>query len=218
VTVISDGAIASAARGAGLSGESVAIAVAVALAESGGDANAHNALPPDNSYGLWQINMLGSMGPERRRQFGLTSNEQLYDPATNARAMFAISNGGKNWRPWTTFTRGTYLRFMARGRSAAGSNDTTTLPNNGLNLSPVGLSGSLDGITGLLQILQSPQFWIRMGLVIGGVGIAFYGLMKVTGDNQLSQGTKTVANAALGLIPGGSTVKTGVQTVAKVVK
>jgi len=45
-----------------------------------------NANTGDLSYGLFQINMLGGMGPERRKALGLKSNEELYDPATNVRA------------------------------------------------------------------------------------------------------------------------------------
>lgn len=45
-----------------------------------------NADTGDLSYGLFQINMLGGMGPERRKALGLKSNEELYDPATNVRA------------------------------------------------------------------------------------------------------------------------------------
>lgn len=219
MTVISDGAIAAAAKGAGLSGDAVAVAVAIALAESGGDTNSHNGVPPDNSYGLWQINMLGSMGPDRRRQFGLTSNEQLYDPATNARAMYSISNGGKNWKPWTTYTRGTYLPFMARGRSAANSSGTTTSDGNSLNLTPTASGVSLDGITGLLQTLQSREFWIRAALMWGGAGIAFYGLMKLSGmGGTVWSVTKGVGESAIGLLPGGGTVTKVAKGAAKVVK
>jgi hypothetical protein len=45
-----------------------------------------NANTGDLSYGAFQINMLGDMGPERRKQFGIEKNEQLYDLDTNARA------------------------------------------------------------------------------------------------------------------------------------
>lgn len=209
MTVISDGAIATAARSAGLSGDAVAIAVAIALAESGGNTNSHNGVPPDNSYGLWQINMLGSMGPERRAQFGLASNEALYDPTVNARAMFVISRGGTNWRPWTTYTRGTYLGFMARGRLAASNSGTTTSSSSGSSPTTNVSAGSLDGITALLQTLQSRQFWIRMAFLWAGAGIAFYGLAKISGAGSTAWSvTKGVSESAIGLLPGGgATVK-----------
>lgn len=96
---------------AGFSGNDLKIAVAVALAESGGNPRAHNAVPPDDSYGLWQINMLGSMGPERRKRFGITSNDALFDPEVNARAAHTIWQGS-GWNAWTTYTRGTYKKYL----------------------------------------------------------------------------------------------------------
>lgn len=125
--------IAAYARGAGIKDpKAVRVAVAIALAESGGNPQAHNPNPPDDSYGLWQINMLGSMGPARRRQWGLKSNAELYNPAVNAKAMFDLSNGGKNWTPWTTFTRGSYLAHLseaAKGVATTGwvPPETTTV-------------------------------------------------------------------------------------------
>ena len=108
--------IARHAHEAGFRGQDLTIAVAVALAESGGDPRAHNATPPDNSYGLWQINMLGSMGPARRREFGLESNRELFDPAENARAANKISGDGRSWTPWTTYTSGAYKRHLDEAR------------------------------------------------------------------------------------------------------
>lgn len=97
---------------AGGSAAAAPVAAAVAMAESGGNPNAHNAKPPDDSYGLWQINMIGSMGPARRAQFGISSNSALFDPLTNARAAVKISNGGASWSPWTTFTSGAYKKYL----------------------------------------------------------------------------------------------------------
>ena len=66
------------------------------MAESGGDSEAHNPKYPDNSFGLWQINMLDEpgyqLGAERRQKYGLSSNEELKDPLTNAKAAFDILN------------------------------------------------------------------------------------------------------------------------------
>ena len=126
------------AVGAGCSPEGARIAAAIAQAESSGNPGAHNPVPPDDSYGLWQINMLGRLGPARRTQFGLQSNNALYDPATNARAMYAISGGCSNWRPWTTFTSGAYQRYLQAGAVSPGepagddyepSNGSPSLPS-----------------------------------------------------------------------------------------
>jgi lysozyme-like protein len=108
---LSDAQLAKLAADAGFTGNDVKIAVAVARAESGGNPQAHNATPPDDSYGLWQINMLGALGPDRRRRYNLKSNSSLYDPATNARVAYGIWKGS-GWKAWTTYTRGTYKKFL----------------------------------------------------------------------------------------------------------
>lgn len=182
---ISDGQIAAYARSAGVSGANVAIAVAIAIAESGGNTTAHNALPPDNSYGLWQINMLGSMGPSRRASLGISSNEALFDPGTNARAMAMLSGGGTNWKPWTTYTRGTYRLYMSRGQSASGTSEVVPA---GTNLaSPVGLGDTLENLTKAIETLSDPQMWKRIGLALGGVLLLALGLVGATGVQERVQ-------------------------------
>jgi hypothetical protein len=104
-----------------LPADQVATAVAVKIAESGHRFNAVNDDPStgDLSYGGWQINMIGTLGPARRARLGIASNDDLLDPATNARAMCEISGGGTNWAPWTTYTSGAYLEHMAEAEGAA---------------------------------------------------------------------------------------------------
>jgi hypothetical protein len=104
--------IRAVASSAGFTGADLDIAVAVALAESGGDRMAHNSKSPDNSFGLWQINMEGDMGKDRRKRFGLTSNGDLYNPATNARVAKLIHKEQGWERGWTTYANGKYKKFM----------------------------------------------------------------------------------------------------------
>jgi phage protein D len=108
------------ARQAGFSGQDAITMGAIAMAESSGNARAHNPRPPDNSYGLWQINMLGSMGPARRAQLGISSNEALFDPATNARAARAIWQQ-QGFRAWSTYTSGAYKGYLKAAQSGAGT-------------------------------------------------------------------------------------------------
>lgn len=115
---------------AGFRGQDAVIAVAVAKAESGLDPKSHNPKPPDNSYGLWQINMLGDMGPDRRKKFGLSSNEALFDPATNAKAAYAIYKGS-GWKAWTTYTRGTYKKNLPATQAAIVAGAKADLQANG---------------------------------------------------------------------------------------
>jgi len=76
----------------GRSGEAF-MAAEIAMAESGGR---QFALSPTNDYGYWQIN--GSHG----------SAEATFNPMGNARAAIAISDNGRDWYPWTTYTSGAY--------------------------------------------------------------------------------------------------------------
>jgi hypothetical protein len=98
---------------AGLTGEKLRMAWSISMGESSGNPRAYNgnSRTGDKSYGLFQINMIGSMGPARRREFGISSNEELFDPMTNIRAMLKVSNNGTNWRPWSVYKNGTYQRF-----------------------------------------------------------------------------------------------------------
>jgi hypothetical protein len=86
----------------GFRGEGLRIAFGIVMKESTGRPYAHNenSNTGDNSYGLFQINMIGSLGPARREQFGLASNEDLFNPLTNAAIAYSMSNGGTNWGPW----------------------------------------------------------------------------------------------------------------------
>lgn len=92
---------------------------AVIQAESGGNPFAHNpnASTGDNSYGLAQINMLGGMEAERMKQFGLSSKEQLFDPAINLRAAKQIYDQ-QGLGAWGAYTNGSYKKFL--GQEAAG--------------------------------------------------------------------------------------------------
>jgi Lysozyme like domain len=112
------------AQQAGFRGNDVVIAVAVAGAESGYNTTAHNANPPDDSYGLMQINMLGGLGPARRARYNLRSNSDLYDPATNLRVAYGIwKDAGNSWHPWSTYNSGSYRKFIRPSIGAASSSD-----------------------------------------------------------------------------------------------
>lgn len=87
---------------AGFRGEAHRTAWAIANRESGRRPHAYNGNlgTGDNSYGLFQINMLGSMGPSRRAAYGISSNAALFDPLTNAKAAFKLSRGGRDFGAW----------------------------------------------------------------------------------------------------------------------
>lgn len=95
-----------AASKAGFKGDELVAITSIAGRESGwhpGKRNP-NASTGDNSFGLYQINMLGGMGPARRKEFGISKNEDLYDPYTAARAAYKMS-GGNNFYAWGPYKK-----------------------------------------------------------------------------------------------------------------
>lgn len=107
--------LAGLAKSVGFTGNDVDIAVAVALAESGGNPGDYNGdrSTKDDSYGLWQINMYEDLGPDRRKKFGISSNTELYRPAVNAKAA-KIIHGESGWKAWTTYKNGKYKDFLTK--------------------------------------------------------------------------------------------------------
>lgn len=137
---------------AGFRGNGLKMAYAIAMAESTGNARAHNgnAATGDNSYGLFQINMLGGMGPARRAEYGLSSNDDLFDALTNARVAFKMSHGGTNWGPWSTYNNGAYKQYYG---------------GSGQNVSSSGgSSGSAGGSVASTPVLSQDELAAQYGL------------------------------------------------------
>ena len=107
------------ARSAGFSTEQAVIMAAIAMAESGGRAKAHNdnRSTGDDSYGLWQINMIDRLGPERRRQFGISGNAALFDPTTNAKAARKVYLS-QGFGAWSVYKNGAYRQYLPEARRA----------------------------------------------------------------------------------------------------
>jgi hypothetical protein len=192
------------AKRAGFTGKDLDIAVAVALAESGGNTKAHNDKPPDDSYGLWQINMLGKMGRDRQKQFKLASYSDLYDPDRNAKAAYAIWKT-QGWKDgWTTYSNGDYLKFMSKSETAQPSDKTD---DDAIDLNPV------DNVTGAINSFSSTIF---KGITnMAGIGIAV--ALLIIGVVLLVVSSKNAQKAvgiAANVIPGGSVVKGAVKKVA----
>ena len=101
------------AKEAGFNDEEAKIMAAIAASESSGNPTAHNpdATTDDNSYGLWQINMIGPMGPERRAKLGIQSNEELFDAKKNAEAAFMVYKE-QGFSAWSDYTNEKYLNYL----------------------------------------------------------------------------------------------------------
>ena len=90
----------------GFEGKALKTAWSVVMRESRGRPIAHNknANTGDNSYGLFQINMIGSLGVDRLAKFqdkiGIAKTSDLLDPVANAKAAYYMTAGGKDWGSW----------------------------------------------------------------------------------------------------------------------
>ena len=90
----------------GFKGKDLVVAWAVAKKESNGRPLAYNGnhKTGDSSYGMFQINMIDNLGPDRRNKFDLDSNAELFNPVKNAEIAYYMSNGGNDWSSWKGVT------------------------------------------------------------------------------------------------------------------
>lgn len=192
MAVVPDQTIASAARAAGFPSGELATAVAVALAESGGNATATNHNTNGTTdYGLWQINSI------HRPELGYGSWQ---DPNTNARMAYSIwVAAGRKWTPWMAWKAGKHLAFLPRGAAAAG-----TAPDNADPVTPVENVGITDtyndvafSVQRVFDTLADKDLWIRFGIYLLGfvfLVVGVIGLIWVLGGKDL---VKDVAGIAL---------------------
>lgn len=127
------GQIAQLAANAGFSGDDLAKAVAVALAESGGYTGSYNPVSHYDSgkvadtpqgqgaIGLWQI--YAHVHPE-------FDAAQLYDPAYNASAAYSIySKAGNSFHPWSTWTNGAWQNHFNDAADAVAQLENVMTPD-----------------------------------------------------------------------------------------
>jgi hypothetical protein len=90
----------------GFEGKALQTAWAIAKRESNGRPMAYNGNrnTGDSSYGIFQINMLGNLGIDRKEKFNLRSNVLLFDPVINAEITYYMTKGGTDWSAWKGLT------------------------------------------------------------------------------------------------------------------
>jgi hypothetical protein len=90
----------------GFEGSALKTAWAIAKRESNGRPMAYNGnrKTGDSSYGIFQINMLGNLGIDRKEKFDLKSNKELFDPVRNVEITYYMTDGGKDWSAWKGLT------------------------------------------------------------------------------------------------------------------
>ena len=108
---LSDKDLALVLKAVGFKGQDLKEAWAVAKKESNGQPIRFNGNKKtgDSSYGLFQINMISDLGPERRDKFNLDTNFDLLNPVVNAQIAYHMSDGGKNWSAWHGITAKTKM-------------------------------------------------------------------------------------------------------------
>ena len=103
---LSDKDLALVLKAVGFKGQDLKEAWAIAKKESNGQPIRFNGNTKtgDSSYGLFQINMISDLGPERRDKFNLITNFDLLNPVINAKIAYQMSDGGKDWSAWHGIT------------------------------------------------------------------------------------------------------------------
>jgi hypothetical protein len=166
------------------------IAAAIAMAESAGNPNATNHNTNGSvDRGLWQINSVHGA-------------QSTLDPLANARAAVAISQNGKSWSPWTTYTTGAYKKFLSSAQTAAAplQSDPVTATVGAVS-SVVQTVGSVGDLIGMLT---SAAFWLRVLEVIAGAALIAMGLRTLGGTTTtpvtVARGAaRTASKAAVAL-------------------
>ena len=183
MTRIPDGEIATYVRMAGFPAKDQAKAVAIALAESGGDPAAKNTGNSNGStdYGLFQINSIHS---------SLLRSGSWSNPLDNARmARQVYADAGNSFTPWVAYTSGSFLAYVGRGRAAVGS---PLLPGGSNDLKQWGTAK--DGIGTFVSMFTSTHLWIRVGMFIAGTLLIAWALMSLTSlDDSVRKGAVKAA-------------------------
>lgn len=175
MTKLSQAQIAGLAQQAGLIGQSVQIASAIAMAESGGDTNAVNpghAGDPEYSVGLWQVNIRSHPYTEA----------QMKDPVQNAAAMAKISSNGTNWNAWGAYTNRSYTAFMQSSVtpvSYTGSGTSTSQVPSAQNTvtNPAVLTDAGSGFKYILAYTVAISIFVIIARFRAGYVAIYYGLV-----------------------------------------
>lgn len=98
--------IALIALNAGFAVTDLELAVAICLAESGGETDVVTKSNIEYSVGLWQINLYAH--PE-------VTETDMKNPQLNANYTYKLSKHGTDWSPWSAYTNGRYKQFLGVG-------------------------------------------------------------------------------------------------------
>lgn len=200
--------IADAARAGGFPESAIPVAVAVALAESGGRTD---AVSPTGDYGLFQIN--------KNAHGDLFGKYDWKDANQNAKMAYSVYSASGNWNPWSVYKSGSYRKFYSPTAPAAGPKVTvsgvdipTSQPNvtvSGVDISgtqtTTGAQGMVNNPLSALGFVGTTAFWQRFGigaigafLIIVGIVIVFRKPIMNGVSTATSIGTKGLVNIPKG--------------------
>lgn len=195
------------AKDMGLNDSRARVAAAIAMAESGGDPGQVTNDSDDLSYGLWQINMIGTLGPDRRKKYGLPNNNALLDPRRNAMVMADISQQGGNFSAWTTYTDQKYKKFL-KGQSVLDTLSPSnvadgisgTVGNVTDNVGDIAHSAGvlIDGVSKFSAWISDGKNWVRIGYVAGGATIAIVAISQLLKGTTVGDAVKKASDKAVG--------------------
>ena len=134
--------------------------LAISNRESRWIPSVRNVGPVDDSYGLFQINMKGSLGEARRKQFGISEDGELFDPKMNIKAA-RITYGGGNLSPWNVkgdWKNGIDPGAMAQSKKIAQS---MNLPTTGDPTTPMRSGGGGTTVVSGGGITIAPNIYIQ---------------------------------------------------------
>jgi hypothetical protein len=112
--MLTDGELKELLSAVGFEGKALKQAWAIVKAESNSRPMAYNGnrKTGDSSYGIFQINMLGELGIDRKEKFDLRSNILLFDPVINAEITYYMTKGGSDWSSWSSLNGVRYKEFL----------------------------------------------------------------------------------------------------------
>ena len=172
----------------GFHGKALKTAYAIALAESGGRSNAMGDIKLQDkkwgpSVGLFQIRSL-----KHWKDFNdpYRDASRLKDPSYNIEAAWTKSKHGTNFKPWTTYTGGAFVKHlseadvMAKAAGVGGGHDTMNLGTAGAGT--VTMSRSR-GSVGTVNANSSVTINLDMKVSIASAGPAeAERLVRMVGD------------------------------------
>lgn len=211
-------------------------AIAIALAESGGNAR---AVSSTKDYGLWQIHVSVHDIQVRQAIFEWTKRSpkgtkvDIFDPRVNTDVARMVYQDAHGFKPWSTYNNGAYKKYLGHGAEAVNMLGSPELKGKTLTeiaswLETQGIKQGLAAIPGggivadkvndVQDVFTGPEkaarlvvgFLAQSAIVIGAFTLG--ALIIILGVVWLLK--KPIANTAADVMPGGKLIKTA----AKVAK